>query len=176
MSVASYVGILDGSDDVWGVRIPDVPGCHVGGPTPEAALADAISALREVAAYCVEHGVAIPAARAMAEVIGDEGAEYDPTKESLVLVPLLLDRGRPVKASISLDAGLLEAIDEEARRRGLTRSAFLVGAAIDKIEGDRGRELVTKGRASADANNVSGFADRDSTQDPLEGRRKTRRR
>jgi hypothetical protein len=29
---------------------------------------------------------------------------------------------------------LLEAIDEEAERRGLTRSAFLSSAALDKIE------------------------------------------
>jgi len=39
-----------------------------------------------------------------------------------------------VKANISLDAGLLEAIDEEAERRGLTRSALLTSAALDKIE------------------------------------------
>ncbi|TIL61817.1 MAG: DNA-binding protein, partial [Mesorhizobium sp.] len=25
-----YVGILDGADDVWGVRVPDLPGCHGG--------------------------------------------------------------------------------------------------------------------------------------------------
>jgi hypothetical protein len=53
--------------------------------------------------------------------------------ELAVMVPLLLVRGRPVRADISLDAGLLEAIDAEAARRGLTRSAFLVSAAIDKI-------------------------------------------
>ena len=45
-----YVGILDGSGDTWGVRIPDCPGCHGGGATPEAAISDAISALREWAA------------------------------------------------------------------------------------------------------------------------------
>jgi hypothetical protein len=36
--------------------------------------------------------------------------------ESLVMIPLLLDRARPVKANISLDAGLLEAIDAEAAK------------------------------------------------------------
>ena len=50
-----------------------------------------------------------------------------------VLVPLLIDKGRPVRANISLDVGLLEQIDEEAKRRGLTRSAFLASAARDKI-------------------------------------------
>jgi hypothetical protein len=54
----------------------------------------------------------------------------------LISVPLLLDRGRSVKANISLDAGLLETIDEEAKRRGLTRSAFLSSAAVEKIESD----------------------------------------
>ena len=172
--MTSYVGILDGSDNVWGVRIPDVPGCHGGGPTPEAALADAISALREVAAYYIDRDMPVPAARGMAEVIGDDEAEYDPTRESLVLVPLLLDRRRPVKASISLDAGLLEAIDEEAKRRGLTRSAFLVGAAIDKIEGGQG--ALGTGGSRADAYRASGFTESASSQDRLKGKPKAKRR
>ena len=51
-------------------------------------------------------------------------------------VPLVLDAGRPVKANLSLDAGLLEAIDEAAERRGLTRSAFFASVAREKIESD----------------------------------------
>lgn len=178
MGVASYVGILDGSDDVWGVRIPDVPGCHGGGPTPEAAVADAISALREVAAYYVAQSMPIPAARGMAEVIHDEEAEYDPTSESLVLVPLLLDRARLVKANISLDAGLLEAIDEEAKRRGLTRSAFLVSAAIDKIESADGRghrQPRSTGMAVSEPRGPLGGGFAESGAKRLKGRNKTRR-
>ena len=49
------------------------------------------------------------------------------------MVPLLLDKARAVTANISIDAGLLESIDAEAKRRGLTRSAFLASAARDKI-------------------------------------------
>jgi len=49
------------------------------------------------------------------------------------VVPLVLESGRPVKANISLDRGLLEAIDAAAKRIGLTRSAFLASAARDKI-------------------------------------------
>jgi len=132
--MANYVGILDGAKGVWGIRIADVPGCHGGGATPEAALADAIGALREMAAYFVANDIALAPPRGMADVIRDRAAGFDPSRESLVLVPLLLDRARPVKANISLDAGLLEAIDEEAERRGLTRSGFLTSAALDKIE------------------------------------------
>ncbi|CAH2394534.1 type II toxin-antitoxin system HicB family antitoxin [Mesorhizobium ventifaucium] len=42
-----YVGILDGADYVWGVRVPDLPGCHGGGASPEEAIAAATSATHE---------------------------------------------------------------------------------------------------------------------------------
>jgi predicted RNase H-like HicB family nuclease len=144
--VTHYIGILDGANDVWGVRIPDVPGCYGGGNTPEAALAAAISALREVAAHHAAEGIALNAPRLVQAIIRDKEAKFNPKAgESLVMVPLLLDRHRPVKANISLDAGLLEAIDAEAKCRGLTRSAFLTSAALDKIQRDHvGREAKAK--------------------------------
>ncbi len=43
--------------------------------------------------------------------------------------PLVIESGRPVKASISLDQGLLDATDAAAKRSGLMRSAFLSSAA-----------------------------------------------
>jgi len=36
-------------------------------------------------------------------------------------------------ANLSLDAGMLEAIDEAANARGLTRSAFIASAVREKI-------------------------------------------
>jgi predicted RNase H-like HicB family nuclease len=123
-----FVGILDGSNGVWGVRIPDVPGCHGGGATPEEAIADAISALSEMAeiANSVE-------ARDQNAIVADPASEFDRATESLVLLPYLADSGVPVRANISLDARQLAAIDTAAARRGITRSAFLVSAALDKI-------------------------------------------
>jgi uncharacterized protein (DUF1778 family) len=53
--------------------------------------------------------------------------------EIAVMIPLLLDTGRPVRANLSLDVALLEAIDAAARARGLTRSAFIASAAREKI-------------------------------------------
>ena len=53
--------------------------------------------------------------------------------KTAVMVPLLRDSGRPVRANLSLDAALLEAIDEAARTRGLTRSAFIASAVRDRI-------------------------------------------
>ena len=125
-----FVGILDGSKDVWGVRIPDFPGCVGGGATPEAAIADAIIALRDVVAHYLSKDIAVPKPSAIADILSSGEIEEG---ESTVMIPLLLDAGRSVRANVTFDAGLLHAIDEAADARGLTRSAFLASAARDKI-------------------------------------------
>jgi hypothetical protein len=55
---------------------------------------------------------------------------------ALAILPLVMERGRPVKANPSLDAGLLAAIDEAAAARGVTRSAFLSSSAREKIRSE----------------------------------------
>ena len=69
-----YVGILDGADDTWGVRIPDCPGCLGGGATP---INGAISALRESPAQMRAEGVAVAPARTRAEVLADPASHPD---------------------------------------------------------------------------------------------------
>ncbi|MEJ1161260.1 type II toxin-antitoxin system HicB family antitoxin [Prosthecomicrobium sp. N25] len=129
-----YVGIIDGQKDVWGVRIPDVPGCHGGGGTPEQALSDAVSALSEIADDLARRGRSLPAARTISECASDPAIRKDMSEtDAFVLVPLIFESGRPARANISMDAGLLQAIDSAAKRRGLTRSAFLASAAREKI-------------------------------------------
>jgi predicted RNase H-like HicB family nuclease len=83
-----FVGVLDGSGDVWGVRIPDVPGCVGGGATAEVAIADVTSALRDVMTHKQSGGLALPVASSLASIIrSGEIAEG----ESTVMIPLLLD-------------------------------------------------------------------------------------
>jgi predicted RNase H-like HicB family nuclease len=130
--MAHFVGILDGATDVWGVRVPDLPGCHAGGNTVDAAIADAIAAAREWAAHRSAKALEMPVARTIGELIA--AGELDVAAgEATVMIPLLLDSGRSVRANLSLDAGLLDAIDQAAKRRGLTRSAFIASAAREKI-------------------------------------------
>jgi predicted RNase H-like HicB family nuclease len=130
--MTSFVGILDGSGEVWGVRIPDLPGCFGGGGTAEDAIADAVSAAREWAEHRGAKGLALPARRGVGELLA--AGEVDVAAgEATVLIPVLLDSGRTVRANLSLDAALLEAIDDAAKLRGLTRSAFIASAAREKI-------------------------------------------
>jgi predicted RNase H-like HicB family nuclease len=98
-----YVGTLDGADDGWGVRIPDCPGCHGGAATPDAAISNAISALRESAAQMRADSVAIPRARTTAEVLADRENHPDVAAgESAGLIPLMHDPGRTVRANVIL--------------------------------------------------------------------------
>jgi predicted RNase H-like HicB family nuclease len=131
--MTQYVGILDGAGKAYGVRIPDLPGCYGGGATPEAAIADAMSAAREWISHRETKGEAAPPARNMAQIIKVE--KIDPRQnEAAVMVPVVLDAGRTVRANLTFDAGLLEAIDAEAARRGVSRSAFLASAARERLE------------------------------------------
>jgi predicted RNase H-like HicB family nuclease len=129
-----FVGILDGAQDIWGVRIPDLPGCYSAGATPDEAISDAVIAARQWAEREAAKGHDIPTPRSVSDVIADPTVAFDAAVgEICVAVPLLRESYRAVKANISLDAGALAAIDAEAKRRGLTRSVFMVGAALDAI-------------------------------------------
>jgi predicted RNase H-like HicB family nuclease len=129
-----FICVLDGSDDVWGIRIPDCPGAYGAGSTPEAAVRDAISGLATWAEAALKDGEALPAPRSIAFIKADaDDAPNIDAGDVAVMIPLLLDAGRTVRANITMDAGLLAAIDAGADRRGLTRSAFLASAAREKI-------------------------------------------
>ncbi|MEJ0092794.1 MAG: type II toxin-antitoxin system HicB family antitoxin [Methylocella sp.] len=132
--MAHYVGILDGSGNNWGVRIPDVPGCVGAGNTPDEAIASVTSALRDVMAHKANGSFEIPTARSVGDVLTSIGLTQGGMP---VLIPLLLESGRLVKVNLMIDAGLLETIDQEAARRKLSRSKFMASAARDKIEAQR---------------------------------------
>ena len=82
-----YVGILDGKGKTWGVRIPDLPGCHGGGETPDEAVTDATTAAREWAAHQQARGVPISAPRSMDAIRRDPEAAFEPATETMVLIP-----------------------------------------------------------------------------------------
>jgi predicted RNase H-like HicB family nuclease len=133
--MARYVALLDGKAGAYGVTVPDLPGCTSGGSTTDEALRNAVEAVRLWAEDAIADGEALPQPRSVEMLRADRAiAEAIAEGAALAIVPLLLDAGRPAKANLSIDAGLLAAIDEAAKARGLTRSAFLATAAREKIE------------------------------------------
>jgi len=50
-------------------------------------------------------------------------------------VPFVTLANKTVRANISLDKGILDAIDDASAQRDLTRSAFIAEAVTNEIEG-----------------------------------------
>ena len=129
-----YVALVDHDKAGFGVVFPDAPGATAMGNTLDDALSHAAEALADWMAGEIEDGRGLPKARSWSALRKDpdvivalgEGAV-------MALVPLIRNDGKPVRANLSLDQGLLRAIDEAARRNGVTRSAFLAAAAREKI-------------------------------------------
>jgi predicted RNase H-like HicB family nuclease len=136
VGMAFYTGLVDRSaGGALGVWFPDLPGATSAGASIDEIYANAMEAIRLWAQDAIADGETVPPPRSMSELLQDEEVKEALKEDSatLVQVPLLLDGGRPTRVNVSLESGLLEAIDAAARERGLTRSAFLASAAREKI-------------------------------------------
>lgn len=134
MSIERYFALLDGGAGAWGVAFPDCPGCTAMGADENEAYENAVEALGEWVHDARADG-ASPKPPTLAELRKDpEVKEALAAGAVFLTVPLVVEAGRPVKANISLDRGLLDAIDVAAKRAGLTRSGFLASAAKEKID------------------------------------------
>jgi predicted RNase H-like HicB family nuclease len=113
----------------YGIRFPDVPGCFSAADEFNDVLPNAVDAL---SLYFGDQP--LPEPREFDELraeVADEIADG----AALIAVPLIVPTRTFARIDLSLDRGILTAIDETARARGLTRSAFLAEAATNEIEG-----------------------------------------
>ena len=129
-----YLSFIHRDEAGYGLSFPDFPGCVSVGDTVDEAVRQGSKALAFHVEGLAEDGQEIPAPRSIDAIKADPELEPWRRGADLVLIPLLLDRGSTRRVNISLDRGLLEAIDDEARQRRMTRSAFLATAARHEIE------------------------------------------
>lgn len=121
-----YTVLIDGEKGAYGVVVPDLPGCTAMGRTIEEALANTSEAMRDWVEVTEENGGMAPAPRETEEVLADEEVRAALAAGAvLASAPFIRESGRPTKANLSLDSGVLAAIDAEAARQKLTRSAFV---------------------------------------------------
>ncbi|UCI07583.1 type II toxin-antitoxin system HicB family antitoxin [Mesorhizobium sp. B1-1-8] len=133
-TMSRYIALVDAADGFVGVSFPDAPGCVAQSKDRDEAIKDAVAALAEWVDEEVAEGRQIPAPRSIEVLVNDaEVREALAGGAILAQVPLIRDAGRPARANISLDAGLLADVDETAHRLGVTRSAFVAAALRDKI-------------------------------------------
>lgn len=126
-----YIGVVHkDADSDYGIHFPDLPGCFSAGADLEELERNAVEAIdlflegEDVSAYPARDMTAVRAG--LAE--GDAQA-------MLMAVPFVRAGGRTVRVNFTVDAATLAAIDAAAKRRNLSRSAFLVSAAHHEIAG-----------------------------------------
>lgn len=121
-----YTVLIDGDPGAYGVVFPDLPGCAAMGETIEEAMENAGDALRDWMASHTREGAPTPEPRP-AEILKHDAevAEQLAAGASLGSVALVRSTGRPVRANMTLDEGVVAALDAEARRRRITRSALV---------------------------------------------------
>lgn len=122
-----YFAILDGSSEVWGVRVPDLPGVHGAGETPEAAILDAASAAREWAAHAASRDTALPAPSSLADALAS--GEIRP-REAVVLIPLV-EYEHPGDAAE--DAADVRAYDKAKRRLASGEDELIPGEVVNRL-------------------------------------------
>ena len=127
-----YIAVVHQEDDsAFGVHFPDVPGCFSAADDEDDLIRNASEAL----ALHLE-GEALPNARSMNAIRAAEEVARDLAEGAfLVAVPVIRLSGRSKRANITMDAGLLDAIDRTADDRGLTRSSYLADLARRDIAG-----------------------------------------
>lgn len=119
----------------FGISFPDFPGCVSDGDTVDDALTRGEAALAFHVEGLREDGLGLPLPRPVDAVLADPDLAGWRDGAQIAHVALIVDRGSAKRVNVSLDPGLLDAIDAEATRRGMTRSAFLSSAARAEIRG-----------------------------------------
>lgn len=129
-----YLALIDGEDGAFGVSFPDAPGCVAMGDSVDEALASASEALREWVETEEAANRRAPSPSSAAELLSQDEVKAALT-EGAVLTRVLLIRklGRPTKANLSLDSGVLAAIDAAAERLHVSRSALIERMAEERL-------------------------------------------
>jgi predicted RNase H-like HicB family nuclease len=114
----------------FGVSFPDLPAVFSAADGEEDLIANSIEALR---LWAEDEEFPIPSTYEHITARDDIRAELA-KGAFLVRIPFIENDTRVVRANVTFEKGMLDAIDAAARERGLTRSAFLASAARREIE------------------------------------------
>lgn len=118
----------------FGVSFPDFPGCITVGKTLDDARRMAIEALSLHIEGMIEDGEEIPEASTLDDLAGD------PAMKGAVAVLVSVDVSeKVVRYNITARRSQMAEIDRRARKRGLTRSAYIIASALGDAKGTRVR-------------------------------------
>jgi len=120
MATVYYPAIVEQANSGFSVFFPDLPGCVSAGRTLQEAAVNAEEALAGHLAVSIQYGDEVPPPSSL------DAIESDPDVEEVMRLLVRGERpGKAVRVQITLDEGLVAAIDRVASNR----SGFLADAA-----------------------------------------------
>lgn len=131
MKMKHYLAIVEKEpDSAFGIIFPDIPGCVSASDTEEMIMQNAAEALQ---LWTEDMTPPTPSPHDRV-IVHPDVAEILQRGGYLISVPLIEKDTAVVRANVTFERGILRAIDETAKQRGITRSAFLASAAKKEIE------------------------------------------
>lgn len=128
----TYIAVIHkDADSAYGAHFPDLAGCFSAADTLEELRAN----ISEALALYLEDEPDLPARDLDALREDKEVASALADGAFLLCVPAIKLTGRNKRINITIDAGLLNAIDATTKERGVSRSAFLADLARVEITG-----------------------------------------
>ncbi len=129
--MANYIAVVhkDPKSD-FGVSFPDFPGCITAGSSIDEAKDMAHDALSLHIKGMMEDGENIPTPSKLEDIMDDP--DYADAA-AILIVSVSEAKPRSIRVNITVPEDMLRKIDTIARKRGMSRSSFLVNAAQNAI-------------------------------------------
>ena len=129
--MANYIAVVhkDPKSD-FGVSFPDFPGCITAGSSIDEAKDMAHDALSLHIKGMMEDGENIPTPSKLEDIMDDP--DYSEAA-AILIVSVSETKPRSVRVNITVPEDMLRKIDTIAKKRGMSRSSFLVHAAQNAI-------------------------------------------
>jgi len=133
--MANYIAVVhkDAKSD-FGVSFPDFPGCITAGSSIDEAKDMAHDALSLHIKGMTEDGENIPAPSKLEDIM--DNPDYLDAA-AILIVSVSESKPRSVRVNITVPEDMLRKIDTIAKKRGMSRSSFLVHAAQNAITSNR---------------------------------------
>ena len=136
--MANFIGVVHKDPkSEFGVSFPDFPGCITAGSSIDEAKDMAHDALSLHIKGMLEDGKNIPVPSKL-EVIMEDPDFSDAA--AILIVSVSKAKPRSVRLNITVPEDMLRKIDSVAKKRGMSRSSFLVHAAQHAIASNQNNQ------------------------------------
>ena len=123
------IALVQGQPGNFGLTFPDVPGCVTAADTLDELLQQAAEALSFHLEGLAEDKRPMPVPHKLEELQANPEFAVDFAEARLVTLIPYDPPGKAIRVNITIEQHLLEAIDQNARMEGSSRSGFLAQAA-----------------------------------------------